>query len=557
MGESEDKSEAYGQPLNQPLTWMCPEGHVFKYRRRPLLSSCVFIFCFFIMERSALYILKTFLYVHLERTLNVDPYSPSFGFLMISVFFGVYDFSPILIAVLSDTYLGGYKSIAIFGFVFVFGLTLMALFGGSWFQSPLGPSWCAIVSLLGLVAVSAGGLVPCLTAFGGSQFQPQTQTVSGSRFFSLIFASTNIGAITGIITAIIIYSSVAYRYVLLSSAAMGLVGWVAFLAGSGLYVNRCVHTPVAVETVSLVWDCVRKRSFDRNRISHGGNYRDSLVDDVVILARLLPVFACLIPLYSGQLQVFTTFRSLGYKLHRPANFFSRSMPAELMMLTEPLTAILLSLVLDSFVWPMLQARKRMPTHLTRLTIGATCIAAGFVSAFALHRHMMASGSELHVFGSVSIFLELPALILFSAGQVLITSSGLELSYSHAPETLRSVSVSMFSLIYALGSILAVILFASLRGVIDEPSRRLAKGKSESHGIQSRFDIYFGICAILSVGSIVGLLALRRFYAKSRQIFIDRDVDRRAMEIALRRVRALSEQKPLVPEQAGCVLGQSI
>jgi dipeptide/tripeptide permease len=547
MGESEVISGESGVPLNQPLTWMCPEGHVFKYRRRPLLSSCLFIFCFFIMERAALYILKTFLYVHVERTLGLNPYTPSFGYLMITIFYGVYDLSPILMAFLSDTYLGSFKTIVIFGFVFVFGLSLLALFGGSWLDTSMGPAWFGIVCLVTLVAMNAGGLVPCLTAFGGSQFHPESQTSSGSKFFSLIFGSTNFGAFVGIMTAILVYSIVTeYRYVLLSSASVALLGWLIFLTGSGLYVKRCVHTQTAMNTISLIWSCIGKRSFDQNRISKGGKYSDSLVDDVVILARLVPVFACLIPLYLGQLQILTTFRTLGYRLKRPQNFFNRSLPTEILLLSEPVTAIILSLVLDSFVYPVLKRHRQIPTHLTRLTIGGLLICLGFLGALGLQVWLVNYGSEMEVYEEVSVFIEIGPLVFFAAGQVMITSSGFELSYSHAPESLRSVSVSTFSFIYSMGSVLSLVLFGVLGPLIDDPSHDRAAGRSVLHPIQSRLDIYFGVCAGLCMLSIIGLVLLRRFYERTRAMRIERDVEKRAFEIAKLRVRAMTEVSTLAP-----------
>ena len=547
MGVSEDFQGESWCPLNQPLTWMCPEGHVYKYRRRPLLSSCIFIFCFFIMERAAVYLLKTFLYVHVERSMSLDRYSPSFGYMLISIFYGVYDLSPIFIAFLSDTYLGGYKSISIFGFVFVFGLVLMALCSGTiFFSDPMGPRWCVIVSLLGLVAGSAGGLVPLLTAFGGAQFHPQTQTTSGSTFFSMIFASTNVGALIGIVIALVVYTTMEYSYVLLISAGTGMLGWLTFLVGSRLYVDRCVHTDKALRVLSLVWSCVRKRSFDQNRASQGGAYSESLVDDVVILARLVPIFSCLIPLYLGQLQVLTTVRTLGYKLARPKGFFGKHMPGEALLLIEPVTAVALTFVLGSLVYPALQRGRQMPTHLTRLTAGAVCICVGFISMFGIHSWLRDYGSEQEVFESISIFVLVGPLVLFAAGQVLVSNSGYELSYSHAPESLKSVSVSTFSLVYSLGSIVSLVLFTALQSSIDEPGRLVYGGRSYIHPIATRFDIYFAICGGLCMLSIVGLVLLRRFYEKTRFIKINRDVERRALEIALKRVRAMTEGSTVAP-----------
>ena len=542
MVELEVKCGDWGQPSSsQPLTWMCPEGHVFRYRRRPLLTSCFFIFCFFLMERGALYVLKTVLNMHLERTLGLSASAPCLGYMMISVFFGVYDSSPILIASISDTYLGAYKSIVIFGFVFVFGLSLITLVGGSWFEQALGPTWCAMVALLGLVAVSAGGLGPCLTAFGGSQFHPYVQTAGGSRFFSFIFASTSVGALLGIGTALVVYQSHPFRYLLLLAAILGVVGWLAFLVGSLFYVKRCVHTNSVKRMWHAAWACLSRFSFDLvvKPEQEGGNFSESEIEDVRIVARLVPIFACLIPLYLGQVQVLTTLRTMGLKLARPRSFGIHSyLPAEILLVFEPATALLLSLFLNYLLYPALQKRQLMPSHLARLMAGGGLVFVGFLASLAIQKFLMAADSETLVFETYSIFILVGPVVLFSAGQSLITSSGFELSYAYAPESMWSVSISLFSVIYALGSLLSVLLFYLAKPWLDSPTESLLETRSLSSTddprISIRLDVYFAVAAALCLLSLIGLTCLQGFHGRTRAMRIERDVEKRALQIALKR-----------------------
>ena len=516
-------------------TWMCPEGHSFKFRRRPLVSSCVFIFCFFILERASAFMLKTFLYFFFERTLELDPFTPTSGYILISVFFGIHDMAPILISILNDGFLGGYKTIALFGFVYVFGLSLIALFNGSWFPVPLGPSWCSIFALLTLVAVSAGGLVPALTAFGASQFHPQEQTVAGSKFFTFIFVALNLGAIIGVVTAVLLQAQFQYGYVLLACAAAGCLGYIVFLAGTSTYVKRCVHSSQALSTLKLIAHVAWRRSFSKNRASNGGQFSDELVDDVCIFYRLLPVFICLIPLYLGQLQAFTTLRSMGYKLLRPGEFLERQkMPAELILLVEPVTAVLASVLFDQVLFPWLTRQKKMWTHLTRLTVGAVLISLGFFTAFALQRFMM-EYSELELKNSLTIFCLVPQLVLFALGQFLIVSSGYALAYTHAPDSIKAVSVSVFSLIYSFGSVLSVCIFAAMRSWLDEPDRKAWDGSFVDESITARFDVYYLIVASLCCCAVFGLVSLRRFYSDTRDMKIEREIEQKALQLVLVRL----------------------
>ena len=538
MAESEAKG-GVGASVS-PLTWTCPEGHVFKYRRRPLLTSCIFIFCFYILERAAMYMLKTFLYLFFERNLNVNPYLPTLSYLLIAIFYGLQDMLPIFGSILTDGYLGGYNSVVIFGFMFVFGLAVSAIVAGSGSFAPTGLVWCAMLAMFGLVAMSAGTLSSTLTSFGGSQFHPTQQVSSGSRFFSLVLPIGSLGSIVGIFIAIIVYASYGLKTVVLSTAIVGGIGYFAFLSGSLLYVKRCVHSSTFTRNFGLVWDCIKSRSYEQNKLSNGGKYEDKLVNDLRLMARLLPIFAALFPLYVGQLQVLTTFRSLGYRLWRPTNFFvlgdnlSSPLPQEVLLLVEPVCAVLLSLILNQVLWPICKRLgSNLPTHLTRLSLGAFLIAAGFFASYGFARYLMSYSSELEIKEQVSIFNLVPMLVLFSFGQSLIMSSGYELSYSHSPSSLKNTSVSLFLVIYSVGSIFALCEFAGFRSIIDEPNRALLG--DNDNPLAARFDVYFLLNGCFSLVSLVALVCLRNYYNTTRAMKIDCDLRDKMMSIALRRV----------------------
>ena len=527
MGESEEKNGVDGHPLSQPLTWICPEGHVVRFRRRPLLSSCMFIFCFLIMEWAAAYCLRTFLFRHLEKSMALKYSESTPVYLWVSVLSGIYDLSPILLASIGDTYLGNFKAIVVFGFMLSFGLILLVVMNHHWIMNELPAFWMNGVGLC-IVAISGGGMLPLLTAFGASQFHPRAQLASGSRFFSSVYPVASGGAIIGVIISIFVYAGTGvFSNVLLASAILGVFGWIAFLFGARLYTQRCMHTHTARRFFSLLWDCVRNRSLQKNAQSKGGSYPDSLVRDTGLVARLIPVFLCLIPLYLGQLQIFTTVRTMGIRMSRPS-FVGRVMPPELFLTIEPLTVIVVSAILNEFMYPALRKRNLMPSHITRLTAAAGSIMIGFIACLVIASIERTQGEPQSIFALVA------PLVMFAIGQLLITSSGLELSYSYAPDSLKSVSAALFAGIYATGSLLSVGIFGSLRSLLDVVT------PVDGEALYPRFDIYFSICAGLCLVSLVSLILLRSFHARTRQMKIERDVDQRALEIALARFKALDE-----------------
>jgi hypothetical protein len=537
MVDSGEMKGVDDSPVEQPLTWRCPEGHVFRFRRRPLLSSCIFIFCFLIMERAAMFAFRSFLYRFVGKSLAGGVEDATFTYMWIAIFFGVYDVSPILLALVSDTYLGCFKAIVVFGFTFVFGLTL-AVLSNSISGNALPPIWLNAISLL-IIAISSGGLTQLLVAFGGGQFHPRGQTSSGSRFFSLIYVMAGVGAIIGIVVAALVWNGGASLFytVLLSAAVLAGAGWICFLSGTWLYVDRCIHPSSTLRIFSLAWDCIKQRSFDKNI----GKYSDKMVRDVRLVARLIPIFLFLIPLYSGQLQSLTTLRNMEKHMSGPrvsgagtdgnaGSFFCY----ELLLIAEPVTMIVVSLLLNEIIFPLLKRWRRgglMITHLSRFVIASGFIAIGFIVCLLLQRRIVTS--ELEKPMRPSVFLTLIPIVLFAIGQLLVTSSGLELSWSHAPNSLRSVSVAIFSSIYALGSWISLALFGAFKTFLNNDSVKQS-GVFESKP-SSGLEIYYGVCAGLAGLSLVGLLCMRGFYERTRQMKIERDIEERAIEIALARL----------------------
>jgi dipeptide/tripeptide permease len=350
-----------------------------------------------------------------------------------------------------------------------------------------------------------------------------------------------LGAIIGISIAIIVLSLYDFKTVIIATAAIAGVGYMTFMAGSWTFVKRCAHA--SSTNFQLVWDVVKARSFEKNKLSNGGSYPDRVVDDLLAMLRLVPIFAALIPLYIGQIQVLTTFRTIGYRLWMPTNLLNgKRLPQEILLFVEPFTAVVFSLVLDGIIWPAYHRfGKGLPTHLTRLTVGGISIAIGFFASYGFYRYYwFDSGlSEIEVKATVSIFNLVPMLVLFAIGQSLIMSSGYQMSYTVVPERLRGFSVSVFLVVYAMGSILATCEFSGLQSLIDEPGKffgdEKGTGVTSSSDAPPRFDLYFLINGCLSIGSVVCLVLLRNYYAKTRQMKIDSDLRQRMLDIAVRRI----------------------
>lgn len=92
---------------------------------------------------------------------------------------------------MSDAWLGKFKTICILSIVYCFASTLISISSMPVFI--FSPNAALIIGLV-LVSIGAGGISPCISAFGADQFRMPEQSGLIATYFSLFYASINIGA---------------------------------------------------------------------------------------------------------------------------------------------------------------------------------------------------------------------------------------------------------------------------------------------------------------------------------------------------------------------------
>uniref|UniRef100_A0A674BAF8 Solute carrier family 15 member 1 n=1 Tax=Salmo trutta TaxID=8032 RepID=A0A674BAF8_SALTR len=92
--------------------------------------------------------------------------------------------TPILGAIVADSWLGKFKTIVYLSIVYTVGQVVMAVIH------------LLAMSMVGLflIALGTGGIKPCVAAFGGDQFEDH-QEKQRSTFFSIFYLSINAGSL--------------------------------------------------------------------------------------------------------------------------------------------------------------------------------------------------------------------------------------------------------------------------------------------------------------------------------------------------------------------------
>lgn len=95
--------------------------------------------------------------------------------------------------IISDVWLGKFKTIFILSVVYAIGTVTVSVSAIPTINL-LSPKVALIIGLV-LIAVGSGGIKPCVSAFGGDQFQLPQQAAQFATFFSLFYFTINFGSL--------------------------------------------------------------------------------------------------------------------------------------------------------------------------------------------------------------------------------------------------------------------------------------------------------------------------------------------------------------------------
>ncbi|XP_062862673.1 solute carrier family 15 member 2 [Trichomycterus rosablanca] len=187
-------------------------------------------------ERFSYYGMKAVLTLYFIRYLH---WNKNLSTAVYHAFSGLCYFTPVLGAIIADSWLGKFSTIIYLSIVYVIGHVIKSV--GA--IPDVGDSTVHIVlSMLGLIfiAFGTGGIKPCVSAFGGDQFDEE-HTEERRTFFSIFYMSINAGSVLSTIITPILRGDVqcfggdCYALAFGVPAALMVVALVVFIAGSGLY----------------------------------------------------------------------------------------------------------------------------------------------------------------------------------------------------------------------------------------------------------------------------------------------------------------------------------
>jgi proton-dependent oligopeptide transporter, POT family len=124
-------------------------------------------------------------------------------------------------------------------------------------------------------------------------------------------------------------------------------------------------------------------------------------------------------------------------------------PAQMQVLNPILILVLIPLF-NWAVFPVLERRGVALTPLRKMTAGMFFTVLSFAAA-AVVQSLLDAGTAVHVLWQV------PQYVLLTVGEILVSVTGLEFSFTQAPRSMRSAIMSFWYLTIALGNLLTALV----------------------------------------------------------------------------------------------------
>uniref|UniRef100_A0A8C7SRP0 Solute carrier family 15 member 1 n=1 Tax=Oncorhynchus mykiss TaxID=8022 RepID=A0A8C7SRP0_ONCMY len=310
--------------------------------------------------------------------------------------------TPILGAIVADSWLGKFKTIIYLSIVYAIGQVVMAVSAIHDITdtdrdgTPDNLTLHIVLSMVGLllIALGTGGIKPCVAAFGGDQFQDH-QAKQRSTFFSVFYLCINGGSLLStIITPILrgqecgIHSQQkCYPLAFGVPAALMVVALVVFIIGSGMYHKTEPQGNIMLDVCKCIGFAIKNRFRHRSssypKRMHWMDWAEEKHEKLLIaqIKMVLKVLFLYIPLP----MFWTLFDQKGSRWTLQAttmdgNFGSLILQPDQMQTVNPILILTLVPIMDSVVYPLIKKCGLNFTPLRRMTVGMFLAAMAFVAA---------------------------------------------------------------------------------------------------------------------------------------------------------------------------------
>ena len=327
-------------------------------------------------------------------------------------------FFPLAGAVISDCFWGKYRTILILSLVYCAGHFALAL----------NDTRLGLMIGLSLIAIGAGGIKPCVSAHVGDQFGQANKNLL-PKVFGWFYLSINLGSTIASYFCPVLLNDKRFG----PHFAFGLPGVFMLIATIVFWLgrNKFVHVPP------------------------GGNkfWRELLsVEGIKIIARLFVLYL-FVALFWAMWDQSSGGEWTLQAAHLDLNVFGwRILPAQVQIL-NPILILILVPLFNYWLYPAVN-RVFVLTPLHKIGIGLFLTAASFGFIWWIELQLVHGQKP-------SVWWQVPAYILLTSAEILISITGLEFSYTQAPRKLKSAIMALYMLSVSIGNFFTATVHQTL------------------------------------------------------------------------------------------------
>ncbi|WP_457675686.1 POT family MFS transporter [Thiolapillus sp.] len=362
-------------------------------------------------ERFSFYGMRTILVVFMTQYLmgaggELAPMSDEDAKGWYHLFVSAVYFTPLLGAILADVWWGKYKTILILSLVYCGGHLALALD-----DTRLG-----LAIGLGLIALGAGGIKPCVSAHVGDQFGQGNRDLI-SRTFGWFYMAINVGAFASTLLTPWLLKHYGPHWAFGVPGVLMALATFMFWAGR----NKFVHVPPS------------GKGFLREAFSS---------ESLRIFGRLALIYVFIAVFWALYDQTGSSWVLQARQMDR--NILGFELLPSQIQAVNPLLIIVLIPLFSYVIYPALGKVIRL-TPMRKVAMGFALAAAAFaISSLAQER--------IDAGGTPGVSWQLLAYLVLTCGEVMVSITALEYSYTQAPRAMKSFIMALFMLSVSLGNI---------------------------------------------------------------------------------------------------------
>ncbi|KAK7363924.1 hypothetical protein VNO77_06087 [Canavalia gladiata] len=465
---------------------------------------------------------------------------------------------------LSDSYLGSFWTMLIFGFVELSGFILLSVQAH---VAQLKPPPCNVVTdgehcieakgfkamiffvALYLVALGSGCVKPNMIAYGGDQFNQDNpkQLKKLSTYFNAAYFAFSMGQLIGLTILVWVQTHSGMDVGFGVSAAAMAMGLISLICGTLYYRNKppqgSILTPIAQVLVAAILK--RKQVCPSNpqmlygsqnnagllhtdkfrfldkaciKVQEGTNTKESpwrlcsvaQVEQVKILLSVIPIFSCTIVFNTilAQLQTFSVQQGRAMDTHLSKSF--NIPPASLQSIPYILLIVLVPLY-DTFFVPFARKWTGHESGISPLRrIGFGLLVATFSMVAAALLEKKRRDAAVNHNKTLSIFWITPQYLIFGLSEMFTAIGLLEFFYKQSLKGMQTFLTAITYCSYSFGFYLSTVLVSLVNKITSTSS----KGGWLHHNDlnQDRLDLFYWLLAALSFLNFLNYLFWSRRYS---------------------------------------------